>query len=112
MFFQSAGRGVVLMPDNLDEGAKENDFPGMKVDTIVAEIRRLPPEQRAEVIRRAREFDAAQRLKGREFAALAEGLSEWDDQDRAAELREDIVRGFYGGGDDGLEFVGTSASRG
>ena len=64
---------------------------------IIEEIKKLPPEQQAEVIRFAYHLDAERRLSGKDLSALAERMTRATDPAEAALVREAIVRGFYGG---------------
>jgi hypothetical protein len=63
---------------------------------IIGEVVALPPAERAEVIRFACRLDGQRLLNGEELTALAEQLTEAGNSPRAAVLREDIERGFYG----------------
>ncbi len=72
----------------------------MTLTQIIAEIQRLPPEEQAEVIRFAYKLDAERRLTSDELSALAEQMTKCSDAREAAVVREAIVRGFYGTGDD------------
>jgi hypothetical protein len=64
---------------------------------IIEEIKNLPPEQQAEVIRFTYRLDAERRLTGDELSALAKRMTNASDLAEAALVREAIVRGFYGG---------------
>ena len=61
------------------------------------EIEELPPEEQAEVVRFAYRLDAERKLTGAELSALAEQMTATTDPAEAFKLREEIVRGFYGG---------------
>jgi hypothetical protein len=64
---------------------------------IIEEIKNLPPEQQAEVIRFTYRLDAERKLTGGELSALAKRMTNTSDPAEAALVREAIVRGFYGG---------------
>jgi len=64
---------------------------------IIEEIKNLPPEQQAEVIRFTYRLDAERKLTGDELSALAKRMTNTSDPAEAALVREAIVRGFYGG---------------
>jgi hypothetical protein len=63
---------------------------------IIEEIKSLPPEDQATVIRFAYGLDAERRLTGKELSALAEKMVRTTDPAEAALVRETIVHGFYG----------------
>jgi len=65
---------------------------------IIEEIKRLSPEEQAGVIRFAYRLDAERKLSGAELSALAERMTQTSDPAEALLLREEITRGFYGGG--------------
>jgi hypothetical protein len=67
------------------------------VAKIIEEIKKLPPEQQAEVIHFAYRLDAERQLSGKDLSALAERMTRAADPAEAALVREAIVRGFYGG---------------
>jgi hypothetical protein len=62
---------------------------------IIAEIKRLPSEEREKVLEFARSGGARQ-LTGREIAELTRKMADTPDPVEAAGLEEEIVRGFYG----------------
>jgi hypothetical protein len=64
---------------------------------IIEEIKNLPPEQQAEVIRFTYRLDAERKLTGDELSALAKRMTDAIDPAEVALVREAIVRGFYGG---------------
>jgi hypothetical protein len=64
---------------------------------IIEEIKNLPLEQQAEVIRFTYRLDAERKLTGGELSALAKRMTDAIDPAEAALVREAIVRGFYGG---------------
>ena len=69
----------------------------MSANQLISEIQRLSPEDQAEVIRFAYRLDAERQLTGEELSALAERMVGSTDPLQTAMLREEIVRGFYGG---------------
>jgi hypothetical protein len=64
---------------------------------IIEQIKNLPPEEQAEVIRFTYRLDAERQLTGKELSALAKRMTQAADPAEAALVREAIVRGFYGG---------------
>jgi len=69
----------------------------MTASQIIKEIATLPPEEQAEVVRFAYRLDAERRLTGAELSAIAERMAASSDPVETLMLREEIVRGFYGG---------------
>ena len=69
----------------------------MTANQIISEIERLSPEEQAKVVRFAYRLDAERQLTRAELSALAERMVESTDPLQRAMLREEIVRGFYGG---------------
>ena len=69
----------------------------MTAEQIISEIEILSPEEEAKVVRFAYRFDAERQLTGKELSALAERMVESTDPTQTALLREEIIRGFYGG---------------
>jgi hypothetical protein len=63
---------------------------------IIAEIKRLGPEEQVGVIRLVYQLDAEQQLTGNELARLAERMVNTADPAEQARIREQIIRGFYG----------------
>ena len=57
----------------------------------------MPPAQQAAVIRFAYRLDAERRLTGPELSELADHMTRAEDPAEALLLREEILRGFYGG---------------
>ena len=64
---------------------------------IIEEIKHLPAEDQAEVIRFAYQLDSERQLSSTELGALAARLAGSTDPAEAAVLRETIMQGFYGG---------------
>jgi hypothetical protein len=69
----------------------------MTASQIIDEIGNLPPEEQAKVVRFAYQLDAERQLTGAELSALAERMVASTDPAQIAMLRDEIVRGFYGG---------------
>ena len=69
----------------------------MTAAQIISEIKALPPDEQAVVMRAVYEFDAERKLSGPELSSLAERLLQTDDPVEASRVRESIVRGFCGG---------------
>ena len=69
----------------------------MTVEQVIQEIEALPLEEQARVIRFAYRLDAQRQLSGPELASLADRLARSSDPAEALMLREEVVRGFYGG---------------
>ena len=70
----------------------------MTASQIIDEIKSLPPEEQAGVVRFIYQLDADRKLSGPELSALAERLVNAEDPLEASRVRETIVRGFYGAG--------------
>jgi hypothetical protein len=69
----------------------------MTASQIIKEIATLPPEEQAKVVRFAYRLDAERQFTGVELSSLAERLAASSDPAETLMLREEIVRGFYGG---------------
>jgi hypothetical protein len=67
---------------------------------IIDEIKSLPPEEQAGVVRFFYQLDAERKLSGPELSTLAERLVNAENPMEASRVRETIVRGFYGVGPD------------
>jgi hypothetical protein len=63
---------------------------------IIEEIKRLDPKEQLGVIRFAYQLNAERKLSGSESSRLAARMTDTDDPAEAANIREVIVRGFYG----------------
>ncbi len=72
----------------------------MTAAQIISEIKALPPDEQAGVIRLVYEIDAERKLSGPELSALAERLVQADAPIEASRVREPIIRGFYGPDED------------
>jgi hypothetical protein len=71
---------------------------GVRAREIIGEIQRLPPSEQAEVIQFAYRLDAERMLSGKELAALAQRVIDATDPVEKLRIREELTRGFYGGG--------------
>lgn len=69
----------------------------MTAAEIIEEIKRLPREERNRVIEFARLAEEPRQLGPAELGQLAKRMVEAKSSDEADRLREEIVRGFYGG---------------
>jgi hypothetical protein len=65
---------------------------------IIREIEQLPPQERAEVIRFARQFESelVRRLSPEELGQLAERLIAAKSEREAEVIKQAMVDGFYG----------------
>ncbi|MGH8095539.1 MAG: hypothetical protein ACREIF_19075 [Chthoniobacterales bacterium] len=68
----------------------------MTAAQIIDEIRSLPPDEQAGVVRFVYQLDAERKLSGHELSTLAERFVSATDPVEASRVREEIVRGFYG----------------
>lgn len=73
----------------------------MTAEQIIREIEALPRDEQAAIIRFAYRLDAERRLSGPELSTLAERMVAATDPAEALMLRDQLVRGFYGGKADG-----------
>ena len=64
---------------------------------VIQEIQHLTPTEQAEVIQFAYRLDAERMLSGKELVALAKKMVAATDPAEALEIREQMIRGFYGG---------------
>ena len=64
---------------------------------IIEEIKRLPKGEQTKVIEFARQAAEIQPLSPEELGKLAKRMVEAKDPAEADQLKEEIVRGFYGG---------------
>ncbi len=69
----------------------------MTATAVIEEIEQLPPEEQSRVIQFVNELARKRRLTGKELGALARQMVETKDPAEADRLKEEIVRGFYGG---------------
>ena len=68
----------------------------MNAVKIIDEIKHLPPDEQARVVRFVRALDKEGRLTGSELNELAGKLTGESDPARALALKEEIASGFYG----------------
>ena len=69
----------------------------MSASQVIEEIKHLPPAEQAEVIRFAFQLARKRQLTGEELGELTSQMVESKDPLVASQLREQIIRGFYGG---------------
>ena len=69
----------------------------MSANQVIEEIRHLTPAEQAEVIQFAYRLDAERMLSGNELVALAKKMVAATDPAEALDIREQMIRGFYGG---------------
>jgi hypothetical protein len=73
----------------------------MTAAEIIDGIKSLPPEEQAGVVRFVYRLDAERKLSGPELSALAQRFITATNPAEASRVREEIMRGFYGGRGDG-----------
>jgi hypothetical protein len=66
-------------------------------EQVIHEIETLPVEDQVKVIRFAYRLDAQRKLTGPELASLADRMVRSTDPAETLMLREEVMRGFYGG---------------
>jgi hypothetical protein len=69
----------------------------MTATTVIEEIKQLPRAEQSRVIQFVSELARRRQLTGEELGELARQMAEAKDPAEASQLREEIVRGFYGG---------------
>ncbi len=69
----------------------------MTATAVIEEIEQLPPEEQSRVIQFVNELARKRQLTGKELGDLARQMVETKDPAEADRLKEEIVRGFYGG---------------
>ena len=69
----------------------------MTATQIMREIDLLPPREQSKVVRFARDLDARRQLSGDELNELAQRMVDASDPLKADCLKEEIIKGFYGG---------------
>lgn len=69
----------------------------MTAAEIIEEIKRLPRDERSRVIEFARHAEETRQLSGEELGELTRRMVEAKDSSEADRLKDEIVRGFYGG---------------
>ena len=67
----------------------------MTAAQIISEIKALPPDEQAGVVRAVYQLDAERKLNGPELSSLAERLVQAHDPVEASRVRESLVRRFY-----------------
>ena len=72
----------------------------MSATQVIEDIQHLTPTEQAEVIQFAYRLDAERMLSGKELVALAKKMVAASDPVEALEIREQMIRGFYGGKSD------------
>jgi len=72
----------------------------MSTREIIQEIERLPPAEQAEVIQFAYRLDAERMLSGKELGELAQRMIDATDPAEKLRIRDEMLRGFYGGSPD------------
>lgn len=68
----------------------------MTAAQIIDEIKSLPPEEQAGIVRFVYQLDAERMISGHELSTLAGRFVSATDPVEASRVREAIVRGFYG----------------
>ena len=68
----------------------------MSATQVIEEIKHLPPDEQAEVIRFTFKLARNRQLTGEEIGGLAKRMVEAKNPAEASRLNEEIVRGFYG----------------
>ena len=69
----------------------------MTATAVIEEIKQLPRAEQSRVIQFVNELARNRQLSGEELGALAKEMVGATDPAEASRLREEIVRGFYGG---------------
>jgi hypothetical protein len=69
----------------------------MTATAVIEEIKHLPRAEQSRVIQFVNELARRRQLTGRELGKLARQMVETKDPAEADRLKEEIVRGFYGG---------------
>lgn len=73
------------------------DNETMTAAAVIEEIKRLPRAEQSRVIQFVNELERKRQITGKELEDLAKRMVEAKDPAEADRLREEIVRGFYGG---------------
>ena len=71
-------------------------FRRMSAAQIIEEIKRLPAEERLEIVQFARAYETVPRLTPEELGELGERLANATDPAEIAELEKALINGFYG----------------
>ena len=69
----------------------------MSASEIITQIKQLPLDEQREVIEFAYRFDSERMLSGEEIGALAQRMVDSTDPLEKLRLRQEMMRGFYGG---------------
>ena len=69
----------------------------MTAEQVIHEIETLPAGEQAKVIRFAYRLDAQRQLTGPELASLADRMVRSTDPAETLMLRDEVMRGSYGG---------------
>ncbi|HEY3600899.1 MAG TPA: hypothetical protein VGK72_02990 [Chthoniobacterales bacterium] len=68
----------------------------MSAAQIIEAIKKLPPEERIEVVRFAREYETVPKLSPEQLGELSKCLANATDPVEIAQLEKALVNGFYG----------------
>lgn len=68
----------------------------MSAAQIIEAIKKLPPEERFEVVRFAREYETVPKLSSEQLGELSKRLANATDPVEIAQLEKALVNGFYG----------------
>ena len=68
----------------------------MSAAQIIEAIKKLPPEERVEVVKFAREYETVPRLSPEQLGELGERLAKATDPAEIADLEKALMNGFYG----------------
>jgi hypothetical protein len=68
----------------------------MTAIAVIEEIKQLPRDEQSRVIQFVNELARERRFTGKELGNLARKMVNAEDPVEADQLREEIVRGFYG----------------
>jgi uncharacterized membrane protein len=68
----------------------------MTATKVIDEIKQLPPNEQAEVIRFTLELARSRQLSGKELGELADRLANPKDPAEIVRLKSAMTRGFYG----------------
>lgn len=69
----------------------------MTATAVIEEIKQLPREEQSHVIQFVNELARKRQLTGNELGKLTKQMVEAKDPAEVDRLKEEIVRGFYGG---------------
>lgn len=88
------------MGSKLSSGRVRAYLGGVSAAQVIQEIQQLTPAEQAKVIQFAYRLDAERMLSGKELVARAKKMVAAADSTEALEIREQMIRGFYGGKSD------------